>query len=201
MRINRLNNIWLALLIWGMTGCQSPFQPNPVRTEETGSIVYENPAAGTTEVSGFVWPFVVDEMDLNNTTMSDGKTVVINNPQAEWMAEIEETNLANGWRLVSDEKFFDGGSREQIYFLEAREPMVKMFFKWDLTAGRFTGLSIDLIHPADVAKTLIDIRSQKAVRFEEFNIEELLGCPGTVGEYQTGAYACIGDDNEVIEWY
>jgi hypothetical protein len=79
--------------------------------------------------------------------------------------------------------------------------MVEIFNNWDMDTGKITWMAIKLVHPADNAKTLINIRSQKAFKFEDLNIEELLDCPGLVSLYETGIYACIGNNNEIYEWY
>ena len=193
--------IFLSSLLLTLPACSLFERPTPTRTEEAGSIVYTNVADGRTEVAGFEFPFVVEVEDLNNTTMSNGKTVIIQDPKLEWENGISEINIANEWQLLSDEKYYDGGSSKQIYFLEKRKPMVKIFNQWDMNEGGMKAMSIDLIHPADIVKTLIDIRGRKAIEFENLDLEEFLDCSGLVGLYQTGVYACIGYDNEIIELY
>ena len=172
-----------------------------VNVSDENEIAYSNVEDGITEVAGFEFPFVVNVEDLNNSTMSNGKGVVIEDPKKEWNKAIYDSNIANGWQLLQEDLYTDGGSSKQTYFFAKKEPMVEIFNEWDMVEGKMVTMTIKLIHPADVAKTLIDIRSQKAVMMEIFNIEELLDCPGSVGEYQSGAYACIGLDGEVVEWY
>ncbi|MDP2812237.1 MAG: hypothetical protein Q8O32_00900 [bacterium] len=138
----------------------------------------------------FRFPFALDEQQISNSLMKK-ELIKISSIQLLWPDSIEKMAKQDGWTKINESNLNDGGSSFVSYFMDKDNPAVNLFYNWDISKGNFEYISIQFIHPAYIGSWLLDIRSNRSIRGESLNIEELMDCDGIIAKTTGDSTECI----------
>lgn len=127
----------------------------------------------------FWLPFEVSEKEASDSLMNQ-TAIQIKTVDSSWPSQIDARAKQNKWQNLDEDNYLDGGSTISKYYLSAHVPAVEIFYKWNMSTGKYDSLSLKFIHPAQLPAWLLKIQQDKLVRNEPFDAAGYADCVGAL---------------------
>ena len=97
--------------------------------------------------------------------------------------------VLSDWEMV-DEQNFTNGTFLTKFFLNKDNPAVDLSCIWNEKQKTYSDTALTFIKPEKIGSWLLEIKKRKIANMDDINVEELMGCAGTIVETKPGITVC-----------
>lgn len=97
--------------------------------------------------------------------------------------------VLSDWEMV-DEQNFTNGTFDTKFFLNKDNPVVDLSCVWNEKQKNYSDTTLTFTKVDKIGSWLLEIKKRKLINMDEFNVEELMGCVGTIVETKPGTTVC-----------